>query len=282
MLSRLKLLYIADDLLSPDEFPRIVSPSRACHELQGQNMKRLIMALTLVLTTFMVQGCKKNMPYEPQDFFDGSQLIIAQIIYDGNEVELKEKLPSVSKDELNRPAKAEMTLLFWSVLNSTWNDTAPARLKIITDLVNAGADPLQPRTEGGSSPAEFVLQGDKGIWIKAMLDGGLSPDARDKTFNKPIIFETLKAKNTETLKVMLEYGADLNARGAMGRTLLINALYTSKIDHIQLLLDKGANPQLSDSFNEDFIFLINKEISQREGDNEYVKGLIKIRDALSP
>lgn len=33
MLSRLKLLYVADDLLSPDEFPRIVSPSIACHEL---------------------------------------------------------------------------------------------------------------------------------------------------------------------------------------------------------------------------------------------------------
>lgn len=31
MLSRLKLLYIDADLLSPDEFPRIVSPSSACH-----------------------------------------------------------------------------------------------------------------------------------------------------------------------------------------------------------------------------------------------------------
>lgn len=33
MLSRLKLLYIDADLLSPDEFPRIVSPSNASHEL---------------------------------------------------------------------------------------------------------------------------------------------------------------------------------------------------------------------------------------------------------
>jgi hypothetical protein len=33
MSSRLKLLYIADDLLSPDEFPRIVDPAIACHEL---------------------------------------------------------------------------------------------------------------------------------------------------------------------------------------------------------------------------------------------------------
>ncbi|BEM63658.1 MULTISPECIES: hypothetical protein [Serratia] len=33
MFSSLKLLYIADDIISPDEFPRIVSPSRACHGL---------------------------------------------------------------------------------------------------------------------------------------------------------------------------------------------------------------------------------------------------------
>ncbi|ASL88566.1 hypothetical protein BVG97_13560 [Serratia marcescens] len=33
MFSSLKLLYIADDIISPDEFPRIVSPSSACHGL---------------------------------------------------------------------------------------------------------------------------------------------------------------------------------------------------------------------------------------------------------
>ncbi|HGE8457697.1 TPA: phospholipase [Serratia marcescens] len=33
MFSSLKLLYIADDIISPDEFPRIVSPSSACHKL---------------------------------------------------------------------------------------------------------------------------------------------------------------------------------------------------------------------------------------------------------
>lgn len=243
-------------------------------------MNKLIMVLSLVLTMLLMQGCKKKMEYEPQDFFDGSQLEIAQLIYDGNEAKLKEKLSSFNIEELNHPAKEEMTLLFWSVLNSSYDNATPERLTIITDLVKAGADPLQPRTEGGSSPAEFVLQGDKGVWIKAMLDGGLPPDARDKKFNKPIIFETLKAKNIETLKVMLEYGADVNARGPMDRTLLINALYTSKIEHIEFLLEKGADPQLSDSFNENFVYLINKEISQKDSNNEYVKRLMKIRDKL--
>ncbi|OQV65639.1 hypothetical protein AK51_18050 [Serratia nematodiphila DZ0503SBS1] len=55
--------------------------------------------------------------------FEGRQLDIAQLIYDGDEVKLKEKLPSVSKEELNRPVKADMTLLFWSVLNSIYDKT---------------------------------------------------------------------------------------------------------------------------------------------------------------
>ncbi|VEA72808.1 Uncharacterised protein [Serratia rubidaea] len=121
------------------------------------------MAMALMFSVFMVQGCKKSMEYEPKDFFDGSQLEIAQLIYDGDEAKLKQRLPSVSKEELNRPAKAEMTLLFWSVLNSIYDKTAQERLRIITDLVKAGADPLQPRSKGGSSPAEFVLKGDKGF-----------------------------------------------------------------------------------------------------------------------
>ncbi|BEO27331.1 MAG: ankyrin repeat domain-containing protein [Serratia marcescens] len=243
-------------------------------------MSKLIMAMALLFTVLMMQGCKKNMEYEPQDFFEGRQLEIARLIYDGDEVKLKEKLPSLSREELNRPAKANMTLLFWSVLNSTYDNTTPERLRIITDLVKSGADPLQPRPEGGSSPAEFVLQGDKGVWIKAMLDGGLSANSRDRIHNEPIIFEVLDAKNTETLKTMFEHGADLNIRGAMNRTLLINALYQKDVEHIVFLLKNGADTSLKDSFGETFVFLINKEISQKDNNNQYIKELIKIRDSL--
>ncbi|MGH5917471.1 ankyrin repeat domain-containing protein, partial [Serratia marcescens] len=108
-------------------------------------MSKLIMAIALLFTVLMVQGCNKSMEYEPQDFFEGRQLDIAQLIYAGDEVKLKEKLPSISKEELNRPVKADMTLLFWSVLNSIYDKNTPERLKIITDLVKSGADPLQPR-----------------------------------------------------------------------------------------------------------------------------------------
>jgi hypothetical protein len=35
-----------------------------------------------------------------------------------------------------------------------------------------------------------VLKADSGVWIKALLDGGLSPNAKDKTFDKPIVFQS--------------------------------------------------------------------------------------------
>ena len=98
--------------------------------------------MALLFTVLMMQGCEKtwNMNHR---IFEGRQLEVAQLIYDGDEVKLNEKLPSISKEELNRPVKADMTLLFWSVLNAIYDKNTPKRLSIITDLVKAGADPLQ-------------------------------------------------------------------------------------------------------------------------------------------
>ncbi|ROW49377.1 Accessory protein, partial [Cronobacter malonaticus] len=97
---------------------------------------------------------------------------------------------------------------------------------------------------GKSSPAEYVLKADSGDWIKAMLDGGLSPDAKDKTFHEPIIFQAIKAKNTDTLKTMLDAGANINITDSLGNTLLIDALDYGKHDHVLLLLDRGADPEI--------------------------------------
>ena len=243
-------------------------------------MSKLIMAMALLFTVLMMQGCKKNMEYEPQDFFEGRQLDIAQLIYDGDEVKLKEKLPSVSKEELNRQVKADMTLLFWSVLNSIYDKNTPERLKIITDLVKAGADPLQPRPEGGSSPAEFVMKADKGIWVKAMLDGGLPPNAKDKVFYEPIIFQTIKAKNPETLKVMLDYGADINTRDSLGNTLLISSLDSHSFDHTILLLERGADSKIKGKFGWTMGNQLQRFIARGVGDAEDKEKIDKIKELL--
>jgi hypothetical protein len=163
--------------------------------VDGYGMKHITLIITVVLSLFVMQGCKQGRDLQPQDYFEGKQLDIAKIIYEGDRQKLDKVLPTVSKETLNRPAKAEMTLLFWAINNAIFDKNTPERLKIITDLVKAGADPLQPQPNTPGSPAEFVMKADKGVWIQAMLEGGLSPNARDKVHNQPIIFNSIFAKN---------------------------------------------------------------------------------------
>ncbi|MDX7272483.1 ankyrin repeat domain-containing protein [Serratia marcescens] len=244
-------------------------------------MKKIILIITMVVSTLIMQGCKQGMDLQPQDYFEGTQLDIATIIYEGDRQKLDKVLPTVSKETLNRPAKADMTLLFWAINNAIFDKNTPERLKIITDLVKAGADPLQPRPEGRSSPAEYVMKADKGVWIQAMLEGGLSPNARDEINNQPIIFKSFQAVNTETLSTLIAYKADVNIKGAMNRTPLINALYNSCPEHIEVLLAHGANPLAKDDFNDSFLSLISAEIAKGDKNNSYIKKLIKIKEKIN-
>ncbi|EMB2733498.1 ankyrin repeat domain-containing protein [Serratia marcescens] len=244
-------------------------------------MKKIILIITMVVSTLIMQGCKQGMDLQPQDYFEGTQLDIANIIYEGDRQKLDKVLPTVSKETLNRPAKAEMTLLFWAINNAIFDKNTPERLKIITDLVKAGADPLQPRPEGRSSPAEYVMKADKGVWIQAMLEGGLSPNARDEINNQPIIFKSFQAVNTETLSTLIDYKVDVNIKGAMNRTPLINALYNSCPKHIEVLLAHGANPLAKDDFNDSFLSLISAEIAKGDKNNSYIKKLIKIKEKIN-
>ncbi|CAI1591815.1 ankyrin repeat domain-containing protein [Serratia nevei] len=243
-------------------------------------MKKIILIITMVVSTLIMQGCKQGMDLQPQDYFEGTQLDIANIIYEGDRQKLDKVLPTVSKETLNRSAKAEMTLLFWAINNAIFDKNTPERLKIITDLVKAGADPLQPRPEGRSSPAEYVMKADKGVWIQAMLEGGLSPNARDEINNQPIIFKSFQAVNTETLSTLIDYKVDVNIKGAMNRTPLINALYNSCPEHIEVLLAHGANPLAKDDFNDSFLSLISAEIAKGDKSNAYIKKLIKIKEKI--
>ncbi|EPK8589376.1 hypothetical protein QDZ86_005047 [Pluralibacter gergoviae] len=141
-------------------------------------MTNSITKVVIIMVIFILFGCKKNMDYKPEDFFEARQLEIAKAIYKGDETDLLKKLPLISTEELNKPVKAGMTLLFWAMTASLGDNATPERLHIISDLVRAGADPLQTQPDGPGSPAELAMKSDNSMWIKAMLDGGLSPNVR--------------------------------------------------------------------------------------------------------
>lgn len=240
-------------------------------------MKKLYTIFLALLCLFMIQGCKQNMDLNPQDYFSGQQLSLAEAIQRGDIDEVK-KL--ASQTELNKPGKQDMTLLFWALGNSINENKTPKHLKIITLLVKSGADPLQPRPQGKNSPAEFVLNADNADWINALLDGGLSPNAKDKTFHEPIIFETIKAKNTDTLDAMLKRGADINITDSLNSSLLFEALNYHAYDHVIMLLKRGADPEIRAKNGWTMGNQLQRYLNRTEEGSEEYKKLTEIKETL--
>ncbi|NJQ18127.1 ankyrin repeat domain-containing protein [Pantoea sp. LS15] len=234
-------------------------------------------ARLMLIFIVLLQGCRQNSDQNPQDYFSGQQLVLAQAIESGKIDEVKKRLTGT---DLNKPGQRDMTLLFWALMNTLYDKKTQPRLQIVTELIRAGADPLQPRPNGKSSPAEFVLMADSGEWIKAMLDGGLSPNAKDKIFDEPIIFETIKAKNTRTLEVMLDKGSNIDVADSLGETLLIDALDYGAYDHVLLLLQRGANPEIKAESGWSMGNQLQLELDRAKEGSELYKKLNEIKEAL--
>lgn len=61
------------------------------------------------------------------------------------------------------------------------------------------------------------------------------------------IFELARNGGTSMLRPMLEAGVPVNMRTSDGKSLLMLAASNSHADTVQLLLEKGANPELQDA-----------------------------------
>lgn len=72
---------------------------------------------------------------------------------------------------------------------------------------------------------------------------------RSATQHAMDIHECVTNGSLEALRRALEQGADVNSHGRNGATLLMAAIAAKDIDKMQLLLDRGADPEVTDDFN---------------------------------
>lgn len=231
----------------------------------------------LFFSVFTAQGCKQEMKLKAEDFFDDQQLSLAQAI---SHEDINEVVRQARQVSLNKPGRHDMTLLFFALTASINPHPSEQQLNIVTELVRAGADPLQPLPEGKGSPAEHVLEADKAIWIKTLLTGGLSPDARDRVENDPILFRTKYAKNTETLKAMLDAGANINIKDSLGETLLISAFFYGSFEHVKLLLERGADPDPVNAQGMRFAKIVAMNMEKSDKSTKYYQQCKEIKEML--
>jgi len=114
-----------------------------------------------------------------------------------------------------------------------WMLVSFAALAASVDATAAGTD---------SEKLYAVIRAGDGNGIKALLDGGVSPNVRDSKDITPLMYASETGTVAE-MRVLLEHGADVNAQNAFGSTALMWSVYD--VQKVRLLLEHGADVNIA-------------------------------------
>jgi hypothetical protein len=205
----------------------------------------------LVLTTYFwwpALAQSRNMAgfkrYPPEDYFVGQPLALAHAIREGDLALVKQLAP---KTDLDTTGNKKATLLSFAVqeMVPVKGDPSNVHYRIISELVKDGAKPEQPFGKNNDNVAYIAARADTPNLLKALLEGGMSPDLRYDG-DTPLIFATGQNNLLPQLHTLVEHGANVNIRDSIGNTPLFDATRLRQWDVVDYLLDHGADPTAAD------------------------------------
>src|SRR5207253_11170951 len=124
---------------------------------------------------------------------------------------------------------------FVSIMGSSWAAVA---------MMQAIPAKAAPRLLAEFAPAEAewmaVALNGSAADLKRRLDAGMKPDSKTAEGTTALM---MAARDLEKVRLLVERGADVNARAATGITPLIAAAqYPGNVEVVRWLLKKGARP----------------------------------------
>ena len=113
-------------------------------------------------------------------------------------------------------------------------------------LLEHGADVNARETNGGQTALMWAAANRSPDIVRLLVDHGADPGARSKRGFTPLLFAAQQG-DVESGRLLLQAGADVNDRSGNDRkTALMVAAASGNKEFPVLLLEKGANPDLSD------------------------------------
>ncbi len=235
------------------------------------SLRRWCVAAAAILSLWTLESAgMKTQPAEK--FFSGPTLTLAQAIERGDVAEVDELASSV---DLNKPGAEDMTVLFFA-LHAAMGEK-PRQLEIMTHLVKAGADPRHEVPELGSVVG-VSLQAKSPLYVKALLDGGLSPDTVEGS--TPILFVVTHEHTFDTLKLLLDRGATIDKTDTLGNTALMRSLMRLQLDQTIYLLDRGANPDFVNVNGVSFAGQLKFQLERQQAGSPAQLKMLEIRDRI--
>ena len=161
---------------------------------------------------------------------------------------------------LNGHDAAGYDLLSYAVMETRLTRTDEENLRHVEGvrlLLDAGMDPNQSKDSDGSStfgglayylsqptPAGYVADTAATEVFRLFLDHGANPNVLRE--HQPLIFS--EWRNLDSLRALLDHGADINMRDEAGDTPLLYYLWNGRWDAALLLLERGADIDVKNNF----------------------------------
>jgi ankyrin repeat protein len=144
--------------------------------------------------------------------------------------------------DVNSPQGDGATALHWAAY---WDDPVMADL-----LISAGAD-VNRTNDLGVTPLALTSSG---AMMKKLLQAGANPNIVSSTGESPLM-AAARAGNAESVKALLEHGANVNAREKLrGQTALMWAVSQRHPDIVRVLLEHGADAGARTESNRQLFF----------------------------
>jgi ankyrin repeat protein len=171
-------------------------------------------------------------------------------LFDAIEAGDSAKVDSLLKSGANANARSRTyPALVWAFFSNK-----PDSPSIIATLLKAGADPSAAGSDTKAS-AQLAAEQAKPDLLRVFLDSKLSPDWTNKN-RESLLAIAAALGNVETVRFLIERGANLNSQDDEGFTALMNACQNRHVEVVRMLAGKGADKSLKSKYGDTALSLV--------------------------